>query len=390
MRLETLLPLVLLGSLAPGCGDNRFGGGDDDPDLGEFRPFVGDWEKPETIQLPFTADGDYAITTLRIGGTAVGTGQNFANRGDIVVVYDADPGEMLIETRKFTHARSTEGAEADFARLQLWLSDANFEQPPPVPQLGDDTCAVGMWRDGCGIRTWYDGQSQEARSGMDLRVHLPSDFLARIEVTTEDNDIDEDYQRRGDVCLWDLPASAKVNLAQGEVLVKMADDVIATPTCAEEDIAACDAVEWANDCPCFAKGDSPSSVRIEGQRSDIGVSLPSSTFAKVFVENREGQPPQRDACSAAIDVPGAVLEPSDKPWKQVGVIASRGSETGALEVSAFSDECDSVFHVESPDFYVPGGDGQEDPRRGDITVCDGCIQNLSCDDFLEDGLRLSN
>ena len=379
MRLETLLPLVLLGSLAPGCGDTE---------TIPIVPFVDDWRHEETLQLPITTEGGYDVSTLRIGGA--GVGKNFFNRGDIVVLYDAEPEQMVIEARRFTQAPDEEAAEEDFARLQLWLSDASFDQPPRVPDLGDSRCDVGMWRDGCGIRSWYDGQTQQERAGMDLRIHLPPDFLAQLDVTTEDNDIDEDYLRRGDVCLWNVPASVKVDLHRGEALVKMADDLVATPTCSEADIAACDAAEWAQECPCIAKGQTASTVSIEGTTSDIAVSLPSSTFARVNLENKAGLPPNEDHCFATLDVPGAVPEPSDYPWIQSGVIAPAGNTNAALAISAFSDECDSVRHVETPGMYERGGAGQLDPRRGDITVCDGCIQNQSCDDFLEDGLRLSN
>ena len=155
-------------------------------------------------------------------------------------------------------------------------------------------------------------------------------------------------------------------------------------------IAACDAAEWAQECPCIAKGQTASTVSIEGTTSDIAVSLPSSTFARVNLENKAGLPPNEDHCFATLDVPGAVPEPSDYPWIQSGVIAPAGNTNAALAISAFSDECDSVRHVETPGMYERGGAGQLDPRRGDITVCDGCIQNQSCDDFLEDGLRLSN
>lgn len=381
MRLETLLPLVLLGSLAPGCGDTE---------TNPIVPFVDEWrEGEETLQLPYSAEGGYAVSTLRIGG--LGVGDNFFNRGDIVVLYDSPGPEMVIDVRRFTQATDEAAAEEDFGRLQLWLSDANFDQPPRVPDLGDSRCDVGMWRDGCGIRTWFDGQEQKLRAGMDLRVHLPPDFLAQLDVTTEDNDTDEDYLRHGDVCLWNAPASVKVNLQRGEALVKMADDLVATPTCSEADIAACDAAQWAQECPCIAKGQTASTVSIEGRTSDIAVSLPSSTFASVTLENRgTDQDPEGDHCLVEIDVPGADLEPSDFAWKQRGVIAPRGNATYALAISAFSDECASVHHVETPEMYEPGGAGQLDPRRGDITVCDGCIQNQSCDDFLEDGLRLSN
>ena len=391
MRIESLLSLVLLGSLVPGCensGGGGSGGGGDDGELGDYRPFVGDWEQLESLQLPFADDGSYAISTLRIGGTLVG--DNFANRGDVVVLYDAKPGEMVIETRKFTHAVSREEAEKDFARLRLWLADAPFDSPPRVPDLGDSSCENGMWREGCGIRVWYDGLIQPARSGMDLLVHLPPDFLAQLDITTEDIAVDDDYRRRGDVCLWNAPAGAQVDLEQGEVLLKMADDLSATPTCGAEDIAACDVAEWSTDCPCFAKGHAPSSVTIEGTKSDIAVSLPASTFTNVTLESREGFRLEGDNCVARIDGLGADLEPIDEEWKERGVIASRGSVNGALSISAFSDECGPVQHVESPDRFVADGEGDLDSRRGDITVCDGCIQNASCDDFLRDGLVLAN
>ena len=378
MRPSRFIPLALLVSFIPGC----------DVEPIPISPFVDDWQTEETIQLPFTTDGGYDVSTLRIGGTAVE--ENFFNRGDVVVVYDADPGEMTIEARRFAHARDEDGANDIFGRLQLWLSDGDFAHPSQVPDLGESGCYVGMWRDGCGIRTWYDGLIQPQQSGMDLRVHLPADFLANVIVTTEDNILADDYRNRGNVCLWDAPASATIELASGQALVKMAGDLKATPTCADEDFAACEAADWASDCPCRLQGHAPSVVKVLGATADVAVSLPSSAFANLIAENQQGEPTPGDHCFARIDVPGADLDEGSFDWKQTGVNGPRGAIAAAMSVSAFSKKCDPVHFVESPEVFSRGSEGPLDPRRGDITICDGCIQNTSCDDFLEDGLRLSN
>ncbi|MEM6992030.1 MAG: hypothetical protein AAF721_16085, partial [Myxococcota bacterium] len=59
---------------------------------------------------------------------------------------------------------------------------------------------------------------------------------------------------------------------------------------------------------------------------------------------------------------------------------------GGYAVRAESRECEPVRYTESPEMFIPGGEGTLDPKRGNITICQDCIQASSCDELLEGAL----
>ncbi len=362
-RILLLMP-VLLGSACT------------EPVLPATEPVQGTWAK-EFFDFNH-ADGQ--ITELRIGGE--GYDDNFINRGDITVSYDADPNSMVVEWRPFADAAGE--AEARLARLEPWFSSQSFVQPQPVD--GTNEC-IGMWREGCGIRAYYDGEDQSARSGIDFHVHLPPDFVGKLDIFTQDNDIDDDYRNRGNVCLWDLPGSADVRVEQGLVFAKLADSLQTTPTCPADEIAACEDQEWATSCPCLANGHGFGQLDIQGVQSDIVVDTTPGVWTKFTAESPSPQSEQ--TCVAAIDVPGAVLNPGDDTTDASGHVNEPPDVPAGLgyAVRAVSDKCDSTHYVESPDMFVRGNQGPLDRRRGDITICEDCIQASSCAEVFEGAFR---
>ncbi len=381
LRPHRILALCLL---VPGCREQAdFGelgiGNDTDPRI----PRVGEW----TLDRFEFNHADGLITEIRIGGETFG--DNFANRGDIVVIYDADPNTLEVEWRPFTNT-TPERTEAELSRLTPWYSDGSFEQPQPIDPLTDGSrCRQGPWLEGCGIRAYFDGLAQPDRSGIDFRIHLPPEFVGKVDIVTDDNVSDDDYRNRGNVCLWDLPGTADVRVDSGLVFAKLADSVQAAPTCPVEGITACETDGWSTACPCLADGHGFGQLDIRGAKSDIVVDAPPGLWTR-FAVDTPSPSAQDELCAATIDVSGAVVEQNSFGTSATGHV---GQPAGAIAgggyfVRAESEDCGGVFFTESPEAFVPGGDGTLDERRGDITICEDCIQAASCDDLLSGAFRV--
>ncbi len=161
------------------------------------RPIRDEWRTEAVV--PFDhfdeINGVPRISRLRIGGTLAGGSdrENFANRGDVNVRFDGPPDTITIELRRFTFARCEAAAEADFEALSLW-SFAGIDPPVDGRELDPALACDGAagFSDGCAIRVFYDGLSQLARSGADIRVTLPADYAGDLVVITDDNDADPD------------------------------------------------------------------------------------------------------------------------------------------------------------------------------------------------------
>lgn len=373
-------PLVLvLVSLVCACAD--------DSGTPVLEPYRGDWDRLEgPVPLARTQGGGYDVSEITIGGRVFD--DNFANRGDIVVEYEEGRDSIEIFGRRFTSAADPEGAELQLDRLALWISDTGVSTP--TADAEEPSCTV-TWHDGCSVRTVYEGGDvQPARSGMDLRVILPADYKGLVNVETQDLVQDDSYPNRGNVCIWGLPGSADVTVDQGQVLVTLADDLRAAPTCPPADIAACDEAGWATDCPCTAQNHAFGQLTIEPRaQSDIAVQTVPDVWSRIDIAVELSENIGEVPCRAEIDVPGAVVESQDT----LSAVAQAAVPPGAIAgggygIRARSQGCNPTQFIEDPELFDPHSDGMTDPHRGDITVCEGCIQNASCDDFLEDGLRV--
>ncbi len=386
-------------SAVGGCGNSASGG------TREAQPFRDEWR--EVINQPFStfdAEGAVNIGSLQIGGTE--SSDNFANRGDVIVEF-ADTDRIIVEMRKFTMADSQELADADFDKLSIWASTGNTP-PPPFNLDEEDNCldpdGVTEWQDGCQVRVFYDGQTQVARSGADLRVTIPNDFIYDLTVVTEDNDEDADYQNRGNVCVQDLPGSADISLANGEAFVILDEGMNEMPECPAADVQTCIDVGWdASMCPCLINSFSFSQTKVtalDAQASSATVDMPSggNFWVGYSLRNDGDNDPNDDSgpgalCTAVVeDSVGSIaiddsIDLDQNPSSNRGAINYPGepATVGAgYSIQLTSDACADVQGTEDPSDFVGVGNGseQESAERGNLSVCAGCLRASSCRDLL--------
>lgn len=403
MRCPQLLlcaPLLLLA-----CGeDNPAGGGaDTDGDVDAF-PFEGNQPVEDEWTLEVDQPFDPAtVQSLIVGG--IEHADNFANRGDVVVRY-ADIDRITVEMRRFTSASDATGAQADFGRLSLWAYETGGNPAPPSQMDADDACVDPSgqtpWRDGCQIRVYYDGLTQLARSGADFRVTLPQAFTGDLELGTEDNDADPDYQDRATVCVEGLAGSADVEFGAGEAFVSLAADLNPFPLCSADDISACEQAGWQSGCPCLALqgvGNNLIARGGDGQASDVTVDVPEELWGRYSLSNSAdgmelGNETDPGAlCVATVSAGSGTLVPSDTtdltqaPWLNDGLLNQppNGVQGAGYGITLQSDRCEVVLGTERPgDFVGPGNSELQDAtERGNLSICAGCLRTVGCDGLVE-------
>lgn len=395
------LALALTAGLTSGCP----GAGNGDT---ERAPYRDDWRM--VADQPFIhsdADGVAQIFDLVIGGRE--NNDNFANRGDVIVNFDGGEDRIIVELRRFTFAPDQETADKDYDDLSLWAYDA-ASLGRPQDQEEEDNCnsvdANGVpagWINGCDIRVYYNGQNQLRRSGADIRVTLPPTYRQDIEITTQDNVEDDDYFNRGNVCISNLFASARVETESGNVWVTLAPDIYEAPKCTPEQIENCETwtvtddmgneepAPWAQECTCISQaGGQFGQLQIDNRdntSSDIKVDVPADLWMSITAQNQgESQEAAGDHCEAVVTVPNAEQDNTgnDFPWQAKffanypGDSAIRGA---GFNIQATSSECGPVAYTENPTEYVGAGQEQESRERGNIEVGSGIIAE-SCDQLI--------
>ena len=296
------------------------------------------------VDAPFDVE---TVSRISIGGPMVS--DNYVNRGDVIVRFDGPPDRIVVEMRRFTFGRDENG----FDRLSLWTHVLD-ETPPPAAARPPSACAE-RWDQDCGVRVYYDGQVQPSRSGADIRITLPPQFIGVLEVFTEDNDRHQEYRETAEVCVAGLRGSAAIQLGSGRAWVSLAEDIVPTPGCPEQDLLACEDAEppWDSECPC-AQQPGFGYVAVAGAAADVLVSVPldlRSTF----------------------DV--GVKAPCE------GTLDGMPSASG-YAVRAQNEACRMVEYFESPEDWL----AQTEPRvelRGHIEVCRDCLRDVTCDALLD-------
>jgi hypothetical protein len=253
-------------------------------------------------------------------------------------------------------------------------------------------CADGDWQDGCGIRVYYDGQLEPQRFGADLRVTLPEEYRHEVHVVTSDNDFDEDYLNRGNVCISNLNGSVDVDLEQGLAFVILDSQTRPGPTCTDEEIAECDSWPdgaWHQDCPCKEFG----AARVETAASaaaSITFDIPSDLWGVFKLDNKGGN--QSPTCSATVNLPDSDvdLDPHDNDWELSGTANRPSSEAtpgAGFIIGGTSEDCADVLYTEDPEGYAGDGKSEEQSleTRGNLTLCSGCARGKSCDQLLAGG-----
>ncbi len=357
------------------------------------------------IDQPFQVyaeDGTVNIGSLQIGNEG---GDNFRNRGDVIVQY-ADVDRITVEMRKFTQVDSEALAEADYDKLSIWGSTSALP-PPPFNLDPENNCVdpqfQAPWQDGCQIAVFYEGQTQVDRSGADLRVTLPKEFIFDLFVVTEDNDADSDYQNRGNVCIENLPGTADISLSNGSAYVILDETMPEMPECPDDLRIECEDSGWNPDgCGCLAQGFAFSQVKItsnDGQAADGWIDIPGTgDFWVGYNLRNDGQnTPGDDApgalCEAVVmDSAGAVrlsdnTDLGQAPNSNQGSINYPGepaTEGAGFSIQMISDQCSVILATEDPSAFEGVGNGpeQESAERGNLTVCSGCVRSMGCDALL--------
>ena len=374
---------------------------------GDESPFRDSWRLVHRGEFTaYDTDGNPAITELTIG-SALGFGDNFVNRGDVIVELDGEPGVIEIELRRFTSAATSELADATLAKLELWAYAGATASPRPRAQMDDADRCDGVdadgnprpWQDDCAVYVYFDGDHQPLRSGADIRVRLPADYREHLVVATADDVGNVTYPNRGNVCVTGNEATLEVELGSGVAFVTV-DASTAYPSCPAALIDACESSDspqepgddpWRPECPCIHDQFLPGGVEItshEGSAADLTVDVPADLWMSFRGENSGVNTllPGKHCVTQIDDLVGVVFDDSgddpNKPWLRSG-IANRPPDApaGGFRIDLHSQGCESVARVESPDDWDPEVDPAAE-LRGNLEICGGCLADKRCDELL--------
>lgn len=382
---KRLLSLALLPSLAllTACPEPP-------PTTPEDRKaYVDDWET--------VAEGPVdALTKISIGDRL--TTDNYANRGDVEVIFDAAATGAKVEMQRFTIANSQEVADAAFLRMQYWGYDSST---PGVfdPENNPDDAAILCFAPettACYIRAYYEGQAQPVRDGANFRVTLPAGWDGDLEIVTSDNLNEgiETYPDRGDVTVTGLSGTLNVDLDSGNVAVKVDPTIEHYAGCASNEV--CETGNPDAD-PAFGPFDpacgctDPTFITISngpGQASNMTIDVPTTSavtgeprWYDVRLEN-EGTFSASDefVCQAQIDCDafgaGCLINPDFadieyKEWAAINYPGDPAIPATGIQINATSAACANIAYLEDPTDY----DLEEFPQeqRGNLRVCSGCL-----------------
>lgn len=366
-------------------------------------PFVDDWEVVFDGPLAAELGGDNAplnVATMIVGGTVVE--DNFMNRGDIEVYYTLPPidpangiGMMRVEMQRFTGACDQADAQENFASIQPWIYASSSVSPPGELDPAEECTATTSFYSGCRIRVYYNGLTQPARDGANIRVFLPQNYRGTINATTEDNLWPEGtYFKRSNVIMKDLFGEANVQLESGTVQVKLAENILPAPFCDprpeenQEFNADCenfvnpDTMEpapWDKDCGCADKLGVLNVDTIEPESANITVDAPADFWTTINASNQQPGQTVGDSCLAEVMCDDFTSCEKDsarctdsEPW---ACAAITNKPSGALDNTGYSLSLTSTNCADVP-FHASPNDAGTDPQteqRGNVTVCSGCL-----------------
>lgn len=384
-------------------------GGDTEPQQGDSQaPFRDDWKEEHEGAFDLLDDeGNPAITAVFIGN-ALGSNDNFVNRGDVIVEFDEDVDDRIkIELRRFTFATSEDEAADIFDKLELWAYNANTGSPKRPEDMEEDARCGGEnddgdaypWQDGCAIYIYYEGQTQLARAGADIRVTLPAAYRQEISISTADNVEEDSYPNRGNVCVSNLNGTADIELQNGLAFVSVVSET-AYPTCPDELIADCENFDdpmtegpdaWSKDCGCIAQNYNPGNVTVSSltpSSADITVDVPADLWTNFRAENAGQNSLSDKNCPATLGDLGSIEfedggDDPNKPWLRAG-IANRppAAPAGGFRLDLKSNGCEAVAAIEEPKEWDADIVDPDAELRGNIELCVGCIADTPCEDLL--------
>lgn len=365
-RLLSLSLLVAASTLATACQPEPPSGSDD------RKPYVDDWK----VELSGPAA---QITQLSIGDRIAS--DNFANRGDIEVIYSETTDQITIEMQRFTIAKNDADADAAFDRMKFWAYDISSPSAPEPDDAADACWATDVT--GCYVRNYYEGQLQPVRDGANFRVTIPRGWDGDLSLTTSDNLIDgvETYPDRGNIIVNGLAGNLAVDLDSGNVQVRMDPNTDHFAGCSSND--TCVEMGFPMGCGCSE----PTNVSIanaNGQSSNITVDVGNpDAWYTMILENRGTFSSGDDfVCTASIECSAfneCLIDPdfADIPYQERADVNFPGDPAIAgagIRIALVSEACSNIAYSEGPDDY----DAESFPleKRGDIDVCVGCLADL--------------
>lgn len=382
MKHLTLASLFV--ALVAGCGDDNT----TPPTVGEQKPRESEWETVVN-GLPFPLDGDGKITTLTVGRKEYA--ENYANRGNIEVLYDHDDPTITIDVRRYIFGDEVDangdqeiGMLGAFQRLSLWAYVSSGNPSKPSDQNPADDCTKDTWKDGCQILAYYDGKSQPARSGMDFRVHLPKGYRGKLFVNTEDNTNEGSYPRRGNLTIDGLCSGGDIRLEAGWAKIKMCRDLVPTPLCPAADIMTCGgwpdgsgSEAWSKDCPCGG-GDLFGQLTIVAPQpwaSNITVDVPTTTWVNTTLRNTSVMKPHE--CKPTIDCPAAAcatdMDDEYTAHAEYNYPSMAAPSGAGFNVTVESGGCTVIPYVDAPDQWKGADMDPPEELRGNLKVCTDCL-----------------
>ncbi|MCA9692014.1 MAG: hypothetical protein R3A51_21280 [Nannocystaceae bacterium] len=377
----------------------------DDPDAPNI-PYRDDWVLEVDAEFSTAEDG---VSTLKIGRREYM--ENFANRGDVEVLFDLPDDRIKIEMRRYTTAQCDAQAADEFSNMYMWayasssnplpysdMPDGAASETTCIPLvaaetdgkvLPDKSAAALPWKDGCYVYAYYDGKAQPARAGADFRVHLPAAYRGQLSVDTEDMDFESDYPLRGDITVTGLCNGGEFRLGSGTAKIKTCDasQFSIAPACSQAQIDACEnymvdgmPAAWDLNCGCDTFGQIKVSTH-DAATADITVDFPNSEWVTATLENEaSGQiPGEESACPVVVEnCSGNCANDqnvAESPWK-ARILFNHPSEYAAegsgYLIDARSSRCSAVAEVNGPDDFMDGVD-PEPKRRGTVKLCTGCL-----------------
>lgn len=384
---SALLFLAFSGALAgaAGCADDGTASSNTNGEQqGERKPQVGEWETVVDA-LPFPLEGDAAIKQITIGRREYD--ENYANRGNIEVLYDHPEQTITVEIRKYVFGDELD-RESVFERLSLWAFVTSGNPSKPSSQPADSDCTKDTWKNNCAIYAYYDGKSQPERAGMDFRVHLPAGFRGKVIANTEDNLQEQDtYPRRGNITIDGLCGSGDVLMEAGWAKIKMCRELTPAPTCPAAGIEACNtwpnppgdgSEAWDKDCPC-GKGDLFGQLIVRAPKpwaANITVDIPQSVWANTTLKNTADS--KLDDCMPQIEACGTIksctLNDEDKfsPTAEFNYPSSAAPSGAGFNITLETGGCVPIPFVDNAADWKPEGAPDEE-LRGKLKVCTGCL-----------------
>jgi hypothetical protein len=337
------------------------------------QPFLDEWVTE--AELPAAQ-----FVKLSIGDRI--SSDNFSNRGNIEVVYEAGTDVITIEMQRFTIAKSEADAQEAFGRMQYWGFNLSSPEKPTEELEMTDGCGVPDPDniDTCYVRAYYDGLFQPVRDGANFRVTIPAGWEGDLELTTSDNleeGIDT-YPDRSDVTVDGLNGNLLVDMDSGNVNVRLDPNIKHFAGCSAND--DCEAMDYAMGCGCSE----PTNVSIankSGQASNITVDVGAAdNWYTMILENRGTFSSSDDfVCNATIDC-GAfadcVIDPDyaaleSQERAEINFPGTPAVEGAGIRISLVSEACANIRYVDGIEDYDT--DPLPEEKRGELRACVGCL-----------------